>query len=63
MPFVNSYKRMLYNKLIYTGVTRAKKSLILIGDKNLFLYAVDNDYITNRKTSLKNKLIDKIKDV
>ena len=34
MPVVNNYNRMLYNKLIYTAVTRAKKSLIILGDPN-----------------------------
>lgn len=53
IPFVNSFKRMLYNKLIYTAVTRAKNKLILIGDPNSFIYGVKNDYIDNRKTSLK----------
>ena len=35
---------MLYNKLIYTGVSRAKKSLVLIGDVDAFNYAVKNSY-------------------
>ena len=30
MPISLSYKRMLYKKLIYTGITRAKKRLIII---------------------------------
>ena len=54
IPFVNSFKRMLYNKLIYTAVTRAKSKLILIGDPNSFIYGIKNDYIDNRKTTLKN---------
>ena len=54
--FKNYYK-MLYNKLIYTGVSRAKKSLILIGEVNSFLMAVNNDYSMNRKTSLKEQLL------
>ena len=43
VPFVNSYKRMLYNKLIYTAVTRAKNKLILLGEEDAFLYSVNND--------------------
>ena len=53
IPFVNSFKRMLYNKLVYTAVTRAKNKLILIGEPNAFIYSVKNDYIDNRKTTLK----------
>ena len=59
IPFTPSYKRMLYNKLVYTAVTRAKEKLILIGDPNSFVYGVNNDYIENRKTSLKELLKNK----
>ena len=47
---------MLYNKLVYTAITRAKEKLILIGDPNSFVYGVQNDYIENRKTTLKELL-------
>lgn len=59
IPFTPSFKRMLYNKLVYTAVTRAKEKLILIGDPNSFVYGVYNDYIENRKTSLKELLENK----
>lgn len=55
IPFSKSFKRMLYNKLVYTAVTRAKKTLILVGDKEAFIYGVNNDY-GNRKTNLKEQL-------
>ena len=32
MPITYQYRTMLYNKILYTGVSRAKKSLILICD-------------------------------
>ena len=57
MPIVNSFKRMLYNKLVYTGVTRAKKSLVIVGDSNAFIYGINNDYVDNRKTTLKDFII------
>ena len=59
IPFTPAYKRMLYNKLVYTAVTRAKEKLILLGDPNSFKYGVYNDYIENRKTSLKELLENK----
>lgn len=59
LPIVNSFNRMLYNKLIYTAVTRAKKSLIIVGDKDAFIKAVNNDYIDTRKTTLKEFIIDR----
>jgi exodeoxyribonuclease V alpha subunit len=48
-----SFKRMFYNKLIYTAVTRAKKSLILIGDINSFNSSVQTMYAEKRNTYLK----------
>lgn len=59
MPIVNNFNRMLYNKLIYTAVTRAKKSLIIVGDRNCFINGVKNDYVDNRKTTLKDIIVNK----
>jgi len=59
IPIVNSFNRMLYNKLLYTAVTRAKKSLIIVGDKDVFIKAVNNDFVDNRKTTLKEFIIDR----
>ena len=57
MPISFDYSRMLYNKLLYTGVSRAKKSLILIGSTSAFNTSVNNNYSVIRKTSLKKKLM------
>jgi len=57
MPVCRNYYKMLYNKLIYTGVSRAKKSLVIIGEVNSLLMAINNDYSSNRKTTLKEKLM------
>lgn len=59
MPVSKSYYKMLYNKLIYTGVSRAKKSLIIIGEEESFLSAVNNDYSTKRKTNLKAQIMNR----
>ena len=56
MPISSSYKRMLYKKLIYTGITRAKKRLIIIGEPIAFMYGVRNSLEYTRKTSLLDKL-------
>ena len=58
MPISNSYYKMLYNKLIYTGVSRAKKTLTIVGDPYAFARAVGNNYSANRKTSLKTRIIE-----
>ena len=49
----SNMKRMLYNKLIYTAVTRAKKSLIIIGNIDSLNYSIQTEYSVNRITSLK----------
>ena len=63
MPVSKAYYKMLYNKLIYTGVSRAKKSLVIIGEKEDFLYATNNDYSALRKTNLRNSLLEHINDL
>lgn len=57
IPIVNEYKRMLYNKLIYTGVSRAKKTLIMLGSMEAFNLAVNNNYSVLRKTYLKENIM------
>ena len=59
MPVSKAYYKMLYNKLVYTGVSRAKKSLIIIGEEDSFIMAINNDYSTYRKTNLKQMLLNK----
>ncbi len=56
IPICMSYYRMLYRKLIYTAITRAKKKLIIIGEANAFKYSVDNNNEYIRKTNLCEKL-------
>ena len=60
MPVTNSYYGMLYRKIVYTGITRAKKSLTLIGDPASFSKAVYNKGNKQRKTLLKEMLISNI---
>jgi exodeoxyribonuclease V alpha subunit len=60
MPMSLSYSRMLYNKLLYTGVSRAKKSLVIIGSMEAFNKSVNNNYSYIRKTSLKQKILNNI---
>ncbi len=56
VPICMSYQRMLYRKLIYTAITRAKKKLIMIGEPHAFEYSVKNDNEYIRKTDLCKKL-------
>ena len=60
MPVSSSYKRMLYKKLIYTAVTRAKKRLIIIGEPMAFMYGIRNNNELKRKTGLLEKLFNSL---
>lgn len=62
MPILPSYQIMLKKKIIYTGMTRAKKKLILLGKINSLAQAMHNeDYI--RQTYLSKRLSDNFSDV
>ena len=56
MPITRAYWIMLQRKLIYTGITRATKSLILIGDYDALEYAAQNPGAI-RQTMLKEGLL------
>ncbi len=59
MPITMNYGRMLYNKLLYTGISRAKKSLTMLGSSRAFYMGSNNDYSLNRKTNLLEKLMNR----
>lgn len=56
MPIVKDYRFMLQKRLLYTGVTRAKKSLVLLGDKDLFHHAIQVQDRHSRKSTLKQRI-------
>lgn len=60
MAVSKAYYKMLYNKLIYTGISRAKKSLVIVGEENAFKMGVLNDYSNERKTNLLDKIVNKL---
>ena len=47
---------LLTRNLLYTGMTRAKKLLIVIGSSNVIDFMVQNVDIKKRNTGLKEKL-------
>ena len=57
LPVCFQYRVMLYKKLIYTAVTRAKNNLTIIGDEKAFVYSIRNNFETIRKTYLKERLL------
>jgi len=55
MPCIPSYYIMLKRKLLYTGLTRAKKRFYLVGDMNSFLNGL-KQIEDGRQTSLKMRI-------
>ena len=52
IPIHTSHYMMLYRNLIYTGITRGKKLVILVGSKKALYMAVQNDRAVKRFTGL-----------
>lgn len=56
LPIFTGYKKLLTRNLLYTAMTRAKKMLIIVGNRTVINYMVDNLDSRNRKTGLREKL-------
>ena len=56
MPFMMTHYIMLQRNLLYTGVTRAKKILVLVGEKKAVSMAINNNKAVGRNTRLKERI-------
>ncbi len=56
IPLFSGYPKLFTRNLLYTAMTRAKKMLILIGNRNIINFMVENIEENNRKTGLKNQI-------
>lgn len=56
MPMLMTHFVMLQRNLLYTGITRAKKILVIVGTKKALAWAVQNLTVTGRNTMLKERL-------
>lgn len=56
MPVHTSHFKLLHRNLLYTGVTRGKKLVVLVGSKKAVAIAVQNDEVKRRYSSLKERL-------
>lgn len=59
MPVVHDYRIMLQKKLLYTGITRAKQKLFLIGEKSAFYKGIHSMHERERLTYLKERFEEK----
>ena len=56
MPVLMTHYVMLQRNLLYTGITRAKKGLVLVGTKKAIAHAVRTVTVTRRNTKLSERL-------
>lgn len=56
MPILMNHFVMLQRNLIYTGITRAKKILVIVGTKKALAYGVNHVTVTKRNTMLRERL-------
>lgn len=61
IPVSMTYGVMLTKPLYYTGITRAKKKLVMIGDEEALKYALQNSRKQTRKSLLGPRIITKLK--
>lgn len=57
MPMLNNFQKLCYRNLLYTGITRAKQLLIIVGSSRELFKMVDNDRQLLRYTCLKDMII------
>lgn len=56
MPILDNQAIMLYRNLLYTGITRAKVNIELVGSEEMLKQAIETVKIVNRKTMLAKRL-------
>ena len=56
MPMTMSHKPMLYRNLLYTGVSRAKKLCVLVGEEKAITTAINNPSPSVRNSNFKTRL-------
>ena len=57
MPIAQASPILLTRNLLYTGMTRAKKMLIIVENSNIINYMIQNEDIKKRNTGLEEKLL------
>lgn len=63
IPIIAGAPMILTRNLIYTAVTRAKKMVVLVGEKKNLKHMISNNYTIARFTLLKSLLIDSEKKI
>lgn len=56
IPLLKAHTVMLYRNLLYTAITRAKKRVVLVGQKAVLFMAIHRNEISKRNTSLGERI-------
>ena len=56
VPLIKAHTVMLYRNLLYTAITRAKKRVVLVGQKAVLFMAIHRNEISKRNTSLGERI-------
>ncbi|MFG6330725.1 MAG: ATP-dependent RecD-like DNA helicase [Lachnospiraceae bacterium] len=56
MPILKAHYIMLYRNLLYTGITRARKKVVLAGEKSVLFMAIHKNEISRRNTLLGERI-------
>ncbi|MCQ2519281.1 MAG: ATP-dependent RecD-like DNA helicase [Lachnospiraceae bacterium] len=58
MPIMAGPRQLMNRNLLYTGVTRAKKCLVMLGDKGTVAEMIANNFENRRYSGLKDRIIE-----
>ena len=56
MPLVRAHSILLYRNLLYTGITRAKKKIVLFGQKAVLFMAIHKTEASKRNSHLGERI-------
>ena len=56
MPVLKAHYVMLYRNILYTGITRARKRVVLAGEKSVLFMAIHKNEISKRNTLLGERI-------
>lgn len=63
IPVHTCHFKLLHRNLLYTGVTRGKRFVVLVGTKKAIAIAINNDEVKKRFTGLQKALLEEKADI
>ena len=63
LPLTTQHYVMLQRNLLYTAITRAKQMVVIVGTQKALRFAIENDEVARRYTTLKERLRGEVGEV